>query len=175
MKTLYVLRHSKAGQTNKRILDDHDRGLTKKGERLCEMIAGDMLAIKAQFDVVLCSTARRCVETYEAVKRNYPINAVLEPSPHLYLADVQEILRHVRRIDNIHGCALVIGHNPGLQEFCLQVMSHSGEKKLQKELKNQFSPPTLVAFQFATGHWQDVAFDGGTLTHYFRAKEVLRR
>lgn len=172
MKTLYVLRHSKAGQTNKRILDDHERRLTGKGERLCAVVAEDLKRIEAKIGIVLCSTANRCVETYEGVKRSFPLDAPLQLSPSLYLADVQEILGQVRRLPAEHGSALIVGHNPGLHEFCLQLTSQKSDKKRVKELKSRFSPPSLAVLTFADADsWKDIVFDGGTLTHYFRASE----
>lgn len=173
MKTLYVLRHSKAGQTNKRILDDHERALTKKGEKLCRVVAEYLQNLKASIDVVLCSTARRCVETHKGVDKHYPLEAAVQFSPTLYLASADEILRHVHGLDNKHESALVVGHNPGLHEFCLQLMSAKSEKKLQKALKNHFSPPSLAVFTFAVKDWNDLQYDGGVLTHYLRAKEQL--
>lgn len=173
MKTLYVLRHSKAGQTNKRILDDHERALTKKGHKLCHVVADYLQNMKASIPVVLSSTARRCVETHKYVDKFYPLEAKLELSPTLYLADLNEILRNVRHLDNAHGSALLIGHNPGLHEFCLSLMSGKSEKKLQKALKAHFSPPTLVTFTFETDDWKNLSFGEGLLTHYLRAKEML--
>ena len=171
MKTLYVLRHSKAGQTNKSILDDHERPLTEKGIRLCRLVAEDLKRIKAKPDVVFSSTAKRCIETYEALKPHYSLTCPLETSSQLYLADAMEIIKQLRKLGNDYASALLIGHNPGLHEFCLQIMARNSEKKLQKELKNQFSPPTLVRFEFDIKSWKDAAFDGGVLNHYFRATE----
>lgn len=171
MKMLYVLRHSKAGQTNKRILDDHERPLTKKGERLCEVVANDLGRLKAQIDVVLCSTAKRCVQTYEGVNKHRPLAASLELSSNLYLADVHELLAHIRRLDNGYHSAMLVGHNPGLHELCLQLASQASDKSRVRELKSRFSPPSLAVFEFPVKSWQDIRFDGGELTHYFRAVE----
>ena len=171
MKTLYVLRHSKAGQTNKSILDDHERPLTEKGARLCQLVAEDLRKIKAKPDVIFSSTAKRCIETYEQLKPYYALNCPLETSSQLYLADALEIIKQLRKLNNDYDSVLMIGHNPGLHEFCLQIMSPKSEKKLQKELKNQFSPPTLVQFTFDIKSWKEAVFDGGVLSHYFRATE----
>lgn len=171
MKLLYVLRHSKAGQTNKRILDDHERPLTKKGEHLCGVIATELAELKASVDVVLCSTARRCMQTYEGVKKHFPLSAPLELSSNLYLADVQELLAHVRRLDNAHHGAMLVGHNPGLHELCLQLASQTSDKQRVRELKSRFSPPSLAVFSFPVKSWQEIRFDGGELVHYFRAVE----
>ena len=171
MKTLYVLRHSKAGQTNKNILDDHERALTEKGIRLCHAVADELKRIKTKPDVVFSSTAKRCIETYEQIKPHYPLNCPLETSSQLYLADAMEIVKQVRKLSADYASALLIGHNPGLHEFCLQITARKSDRKMQKDLKNQFSPPTLVKFEFDISDWKSIAFDGGLLTHYFCAKE----
>ena len=171
MKTLFVLRHSKAGQTNKNILDDHERNLTTKGERLCRVIAEDLAKIKAKPDAVFSSTAKRCVETYEQVKLGYSLDCPLQTSSQLYLADALEILKETRKLNNDYNSVLLIGHNPGLHEFCMQITARNSDRKLQKELKNQFSPPTLVKFECDIEEWKSLVFDAGKLTHYFRAKE----
>jgi len=145
--------------------------LTEKGKRLCKIIADDLKRIKAKPDVVFSSSAKRCLETHEHLKQHYKLECPLETSSQLYLADALEIVKQIRKLNNDYDSALLIGHNPGLHEFCMQVTARNSDRKLQKELKNQFSPPTLVKFEFDAKEWKALVFNGGLLTHYFRAVE----
>lgn len=120
-RTLWVLRHAKAGPPGPGVRADRDRPLTGSGARQADAL-GQLLADPLQRtgaglptagpELVLCSTARRTEETTDRVVRH------LDPVPeirHLHLlygarpADVVEVLG---TLDDRVSSVLVVGHNP---------------------------------------------------------------
>ncbi len=175
MKKLYILRHSKAGQTNKQIKDDHERPLTKKGVEVAEKVSAE---IKSRMDVeaILVSTSRRTMETCDILLKRFRKPPVVEELSELYLADVHSILALLKRSKcEAYDEILIIGHNPGLQQFSM-MLSGSGEKKLIKKLKRTFPPAGFAAIEFpAAKKWADVRWGGGKLVDVLLPNDLKKK
>ncbi len=172
VKRLYLLRHSKAGQTNKKLTDDHERPLTQKGVELCKHIADNLKELGDLPELILSSTSRRTKETAEHLFAYLGQDVPIEYSPKLYLAGVDDIYDQVRSMDDTLNRALILGHNPGLQMFCMHVAG-SGSKRMYRELKNQFPPGTLVAFDLNIDSWLEVKANAGKLYAYANPKKSV--
>jgi phosphohistidine phosphatase len=107
-----MLRHAKSAYPDG--VDDHDRPLNARGERDARR-AGELLSESYTFDRVLVSTAVRAQQTWQLVGRSLP-GAAAESLPALYLATRDELLDVVQQLPADSGNALVVGHNPGLEE-----------------------------------------------------------
>lgn len=114
---LILLRHAKSawGDPSR---TDHDRALNDRGRRSCEAIGGWLAENGYAPDQVLCSTARRTQDTWEAIAAHLP-EATLDLDRTLYLAE-PETLR--ASLDGATGnCVMMIGHNPGIAAFAAQM------------------------------------------------------
>ena len=88
---LILIRHAKSSWDNP-LLDDHNRTLNERG-RISANAIGKWLAEKHHLpDVVLCSTARRTVETWKTLSSHLANEAVVEISSALYLASAHQML-----------------------------------------------------------------------------------
>lgn len=170
MKRLYLLRHSKAGQTNKKLLDDHERSLTQKGVEVCALL-GNYVS-EENFDLVLCSTALRAKETAELVLEQAGQSPHIELLPNLYLASPGEIFRVINQVSEEVSSVLVVGHNPGLQNLAIN-LAGKGDKKKFREMRNNFSPPSLAVFDIDT-EWAKVGPRSGELTDFVIGKNLKR-
>lgn len=170
-RRLYVLRHSKAGQTNKRVLDDHGRGLTKKGVTFCQPIAKYLLSLHRPPELVLCSSAVRARETAEHVLELVGKDIPVEQAAKLYLSGVSDIFSIVNGIDPEISTALIVGHNPGLQQFCV-MLAGTGDKKKFRVMKNNFPPPSMAVFDIAAP-WSGVSVQSGELLDFVTAKSLM--
>ncbi|QUD86500.1 SixA phosphatase family protein [Phenylobacterium montanum] len=118
MPQLILLRHAKAESVSS-TGRDFDRGLTERGHRDAA-IMGRVLA-QAGFapDLVLVSTARRALETWEGVAPAFPA-ARVEEDRALYLASREQLAEAARDgLDS--GALMIVGHNPGLHELALML------------------------------------------------------
>jgi phosphohistidine phosphatase len=171
-KRLYFLRHSKAGQTNKNLVDDHDRELTDKGELICPYIGR---FIKSSWDLpqfVLTSTAARARKTAELVVEAIGESIPIFEERRLYLASPGEIMDIIRSIDSKYESVLIVGHNPGLQMFCIQ-FAGTGNKQRFREMRANFSPASLAAFNMS-GDWSNVSTQAGELLDFTSAKKIAK-
>jgi phosphohistidine phosphatase len=112
MKRLLLLRHAKSAGKDDPRLTDHERPLAPRGERACEAMAGHLAG--TEVDLVLCSTARRAVDTWEGVKKGVEAREVrFEDS--LYTFDEDDLHQRLASLDDDLGSVMLVGHNPALE------------------------------------------------------------
>ncbi len=120
MKTLLLLRHAKSSWDDPG-LDDHDRPLNRRGRRDAPRMGRLLREEELLPDVVLCSTAERARETAEAVSEASGFSGDTRFLRRLYLAGPSEILAAVRTVEADTRTAMVIGHNPGMEEMLAEL------------------------------------------------------
>jgi phosphohistidine phosphatase len=148
-KTLLLLRHAKSSWKNPQWAD-HDRPLNSRG-RLAAQRMGRLLSDEGLTpDLVLCSTALRARETAELVFANSVTHATILYREDLYHAEPAQLSRILAEVSEPVPRLLLIGHNPGLEQFLSQLTTAScsfptaGLAQIQLELPawSQFHPTT---------------------------------
>jgi phosphohistidine phosphatase len=139
---------------------DHARPLNAEGHRAA---AAMRTALRAQGlipDVVLVSSARRTLQTLEALEP-WDDSPLVEPMDRLYLATVPVILQVLRGVSETVRSVLVIGHNPGLHELAIRLLG--GQAALPgspaARLADGFPPGALAVFTLSGG-WGGLEADG---------------
>ena len=160
MKTLLLLRHSKAGVG----APDRDRGLTGRGRRQAAA-AGRYLAAEGLLpDLVLCSDARRTRETLDGLGLGGA--AAVHLAPDLYDGHVPELLALVRGIeDRSVSRVLVIGHNPTISDAG-HLLAREGDSASLSRLALGMPTSGLAVLKFDAADWNALA--AGTLTRLVR-------
>lgn len=163
-KTLYILRHAKA-ETADDTKDDHERALTGKG-RLAAQAMGEWLrARRFGVDRVLCSSSVRTRETLELLQDGLEKTLAADYTPKLYLCSPAEILNLLKVLPADVQSVMLIGHNPGMQQFCLDMTAH-GDEGLIEELALHFPTCALAEISVPAGAWSGLAFRQGTLRSF---------
>ena len=146
-KTLLLLRHAKSSWKDPQWAD-HDRPLNSRG-RLAAQRMGRLLSDEGLTpDLVLCSTAVRARETAELVFADAPTPATILYREDLYHAEPAQLSRILAEVSEPAPRLLLLGHNPGLEEFLSQLTTEScsfptaGLAQVQLELTawSQFHP-----------------------------------
>ncbi|WP_051321606.1 SixA phosphatase family protein [Chrysiogenes arsenatis] len=117
MKQVILLRHAKAslGELG---MNDWDRPLNERGRNDRDVMAAALQSHKWLPDVVLCSSARRTVETLAAfLPACNPQHATIIITRDLYNAGVPTLLHAIQKLPETQSSVLVIAHNPGLTYF----------------------------------------------------------
>ncbi|MHB8968983.1 MAG: SixA phosphatase family protein [Pirellulaceae bacterium] len=124
MKTLLILRHAKSSWQDEQI-PDHDRPLNKRGKRDAPRIGERLQQANLQPDLIISSTAKRARKTATHVAKpcGYPGHIELDGT--LYLAPPESYLVAIHKIDDQVRCALVVGHNPGLEQLLALLTGHN--------------------------------------------------
>jgi phosphohistidine phosphatase len=130
---LFILRHASAGLRRPNPLIDSKRPLDKEGKKHCIQLAHVLNALDIQFDLIVSSPLKRCLQTASLVgtETGYeaPILSSTALAPEAGLKDFQKLLRENSDRENL----LVVGHNPNLTNFlgALLVPASSPEAKVR--------------------------------------------
>ena len=155
---LYLLRHAKSAWPEG--IDDHDRPLAERGRKAVPLIAAFMADHKIRPDLALVSTARRTQETWDLLAANLAKAPTKRDAADLYEADASAIATLLRSIDPSVESLLVIGHNPGLQDFALDLVG-GGELGARTRMAEKF--PTAGLAVIRIGAWQSLSPASGHL------------
>jgi phosphohistidine phosphatase len=117
VKRLLLLRHAKSSW-DEPALADHDRPLAPRGRRAAKLIGAHLRRENLRVCLVLCSSARRARETLDLVAPSGEVRIERE----LYGASAAQLLDRARRISDEVDTAMVIGHNPGMQDFAVSLV-----------------------------------------------------
>jgi phosphohistidine phosphatase len=170
MLTLALLRHAKSSWANPG-LTDFDRPLNARGEAAAPVMGEALAALKIRPDLTICSPSRRTRETLALAA---PKLAKGKPritfDERVYLASASELLRIVREIDPAHATVLLIGHNPGLENFALK-MAGDGDPGDIGRMAEKFPTAALAVLRFDAAAWSAVRPGSGRLETFITPKD----
>jgi phosphohistidine phosphatase len=118
-KELLIMRHAKSSWDNPNV-SDHDRPLNRRGLKTAPSMSQWLVTQDLLPDRVLSSTAQRALSTAEIMLEGFRDSRIeLDVHAALYHAAAEEYLRWLSLLpDGVHR-AMVVGHNPGLEELVL--------------------------------------------------------
>lgn len=171
MPTLLLLRHAKSSWDDPG-LRDHDRPLSDRGERSASAMAAYLRQNGVAPDLVLCSSARRTVDTLAAVRLGLPEGLKVETARDLYEAGAAALLDRLRRVPATVGTLLVIGHNPGLEDLATRLSGADSDPGAVKALGRKFPTCALATLSFG-GDWGGLAWSGARLAGFVTPKDLV--
>jgi phosphohistidine phosphatase len=174
MKTLILLRHAKSDWSDA-LASDHARPLNERGIAAAEAMGAYMTRKRYSPELILCSTARRTVQTLDLIRPNLNGDIQVRYEDTLYLATQRQILERIRWIDESVKCAMIVGHNPGLEQIARGLVRKpktQPERVRFERLSEKFSTCALAVTRFAAGRWKDVEDGAGALADYVRPKDL---
>jgi phosphohistidine phosphatase len=168
-RELYVLRHAKSSWDDPG-LRDSERPLSPRGRRAAKVIAEYLTANEIRPEVVLCSPARRTLQTLEGVS---PTGRVMIEDP-LYQASADQLLERLRRLPAETRSVMVIGHNPSLQMLILKLAGTRGIAPSGHliEIERKFPTAALASLGLHCA-WAELRPGCAELTDYVRPKALL--
>ena len=145
-RTLYLLRHAKAGSpvAGQR---DHDRALTGRGRREAAALGARYAGGPDLPDLAISSTAARAVQTAALWAQAAGLSERrITRRDGIYLAEAEAVLRLIRSLDERLHRVLLVGHNPTFSE-------------LAAGLSGRFIalPTCAMAVLSIAGAWADVS------------------
>lgn len=169
MRTVYLLRHAKSSWDDPS-LPDIERPLAGRGQNAARRMGEYMRDNELIPDAVLCSSARRAVETWEGVR------PALGPTKfhmaeNLYMASPEIVLAWLRRLPADFSSVLVIGHNPTFEETARQ-LALEGHRKALARLHRKYPTAALAVIHFDVDDWRAVGWGGGHLDRFVRPKDL---
>ena len=162
MKRLYLLRHAKSSWDRPE-LDDFDRPLAPRGVRAAPRMGEYMRARQYRPAIALCSPALRARQTWTHVRDALDCRTIERMRPELYDAEPTALLEAVRSVDSRYGSAIVIAHNPGIQELAAALAGGGATIDAY---------PTAALAVFDVGDWADVRPGEGVLLEFVRPRDL---
>jgi phosphohistidine phosphatase len=152
-RQLIIVRHAKSSWDDPH-LDDHDRPLAPRGRKALPRLAEHLAALEVGPDLVLCSSARRTRHTLAGVRAALPAKAEVLIDEALYHAGPHWYVGQLRSLGDEIRCAMVVGHNPGLQELAVLLVG-DGDAVLRAQLELKFPTAAAATISFEGG-WGDL-------------------
>jgi len=163
MKTLYLLRHAKSSWKDE-TLPDIERPLNGRGRKASKTVGGFLKKEKIIPDLVLSSSAIRARQTTDIVLGAAKLSTDLRFDERLYEAGAQRLLEVVRQIEKSKKTVLLVGHNPGFEEF-LELLTGAVET---------MSTGTLSKVVLKASDWAGVKNKDGTLEWILKPKQLQK-
>ncbi|MDE1992905.1 MAG: histidine phosphatase family protein [Rhizobiaceae bacterium] len=150
---IYLLRHAEAapavpGQK------DFDRPLNDNGYAAAEIVADEAADKNYVPDVVVASTALRCRQTADAIRRSLSpstefrfVDALYNATPATYL----ELISAQANVDSV----MLVGHNPNIQ---LALEALIGHEAFAAALPNGFPTAGLAIVDWTPAGWVLIDF-----------------
>ena len=162
-RRLVIIRHAKAAQGG---ATDADRPLTDEGAQAAEAAGSWLAGHDLHPDLARASSARRAVETWEAIARGAGEELEPEVSRPLYSAEPESALDLVREVDPDVRTLAVVGHNPTVGSMAQLLDDGEGDAEAGTSLATSGFPAGALAVFELDGDWADLAWGSARLVAY---------
>ena len=141
MRTLYLLRHAKSSSGDAS-LPDFDRPLNPGGREAAEQVGKRLALEKLVEPLVICSPSVRTRETAEIVLQSANLVVEVRFEQRIYDAALRDLVQVVSELPDEKHSAILIGHNPGMEELLTFLTGESrrmptcGLAKVQLEIES---------------------------------------
>lgn len=170
IKQLVLLRHAKSNWDDP-LLADIDRPLAKRGRKAGKVVSAWLKKQHIRPDLVLCSPSVRTRETLALIADAIGDTVTVAYDKGLYLAEAEDLLVRLRRVDKAAKCVMVIGHNPGMQELAIALL-RPGARKSHAELAEKFPTAAVACFNLSIAAWSDLQLADATLTKFVKPVDL---
>ena len=171
MRQLLLLRHAKSSWDDPH-LSDHARPLNLRGRQAARDMAQAMRNLGLVPDVVLVSSARRTLQTMEALEP-WQDTPLIEPMDALYLAPAADLLDVIRQASAAARCILLLGHNPGLHDLAMRLAgAHAATNDPQVRRMAEGYPSGALAEFAVAAPWRELHENNARLTRFLAPKDL---
>ena len=170
MLTLSLLRHAKSNWKNP-TLPDRERPLAARGITDAPLMGRAITERGIDPELVLCSSARRTVDTLSLVLPELKVEPSVVYEDALYHASAAEMLHRLRDVQPGANRVMMVGHNPDIQRLALDLIG-SGPKHMRNHLMEKYPTAGLVVINFTAGLWSSVDINSGALNQFLVPREL---
>jgi len=170
VKTTLLLRHAKSNWDDP-TLDDHSRPLAARGVRAADRMGRYLAELDLRPDLVLCSSARRALETLEGLRPHLEAELRVDREPRIYGALAAELFELLRALDDADRGVLLIGHDPSISQLACGLTRPDGSAARQK-MERKFPTAALAEVHFDAERWRDIEPESGILRRFVRPRDL---
>jgi phosphohistidine phosphatase len=163
MRRLMLLRHAKTerAEPGQR---DRDRKLMKRGRTDAPALGAYMAHHDLTPDLALVSPAARAQQTWDLLTGALSKSPRTETDERLYSASAHKLLQitaEPRKANRL----LIVGHNPSLHEFALQLIA-SGDVGMREQLHEKLPTCGLVVMHLPIDDWPQLRPHSARLEYF---------
>jgi phosphohistidine phosphatase len=149
-RALILLRHAKSDWSG----DEPDllRPLAKRGRGQAPEAGRWLAEHMGAIDLAVVSSATRAQQTWQLASAELAVPPPVRAEDRAYAASVGELLGLVRELPVDAGTVVIVGHNPGLEDFATALTGRS-----------VLMPTSALAVIGLAGDWGSVATSGAVL------------
>jgi phosphohistidine phosphatase len=170
VKTLSLLRHAKSSWSDPDLADE-ERSLAPRGRRAAAALLRHLREQGATPELVLCSPARRTIETYDSIAPAFGDGATLLVEDELYGANAGDLVRRLRAVPSAVASVMIIGHNPGLHDLAID-LAGTGERGLLERLRTKFPTGALATLAVDRDSWSGLGAGRARLIGFVVPREL---
>ena len=167
-RTLWLLRHAKSSWDHPG-LDDRERPLSRRGAKAATLLGGFIEAEGIRPDLVLCSSALRTRETLAGILPALGPGLEIRIEDAIYTFSGIALLERIRAIPEAIGSAMLVGHNPAMQELAVSLAA--GGDSLD-ELTAKFPTGALAEITLPDTGWDEISEGSGELTRFVAPRDL---
>jgi phosphohistidine phosphatase len=157
-----LLRHAKSDWPD---LPDQERPLAKRGRRDAPVVGRWLRGHAYLPDTVICSVARRTQQTWDLVAPELGGSPSVTFEPRAYAASALTLLYLVRELPGTSRAALLIGHNPAIEELATHLAQARDADGAPSSPGLRFPTAAVAVLEFG-GDWADLAPGQARLLDY---------
>jgi phosphohistidine phosphatase len=170
-RRILLLRHAKSAWDEPG-LDDFDRPLAARGRRAAAVMGVYLRDEDLVPDLVLCSGARRAVETWEIAADALARAPAVERDAALYMVSAERLLKRLRKLPPTIKSVLVVGHEGGVDVLARRLAA-DGAAPLRKRLGEKYPTAALAVIAVELDDWAALAERSGTITRFAAPKDLV--
>lgn len=161
MKTLLLMRHAKSSWKDA-TMRDFERPLNERGRKSAPVMGRLLRRRKPLPDLVVSSPAERARTTAALVTESAALHAPLRYDERIYEATASQLLEVVAQLDEAADTALLVGHNPGMEEL-IETLTGAHER---------MPTAALACITLDVEKWSKARAGAGRLEWVERPKEI---
>ncbi len=142
--------------------DDFERALTERGRRTALAIGALMRDHGRVPSLAIFSAARRAAETWRLISPELGAEVPAIADDALYLAAPEHLFTTVTSTPDSHASMLIVGHNPGLHDLALILVSDGSREDIAR-LRRGYPAGALTEFHFDVDRWSELRPKSGRL------------
>jgi phosphohistidine phosphatase len=163
MKTVTLFRHAKSGEKDNPDIEDIDRPLTDRGRKSAQKMGAALRDHGLRPNLILCSPSVRTRQTLSlAAAEAWDNPPRIRFDKELYEASAQSLLNVLHGLHEDFGHAMIVGHNPGLQELAVAFAPPGSEARAQ--FKEKLPTAAVASFDFDAEVWKELSPGTGRLS-----------
>lgn len=173
MKRLLIFRHAKAGPHDE--AHDKQRALIERGRNDAALMGRAMRDRGYLPNIVLCSSAKRTVETWEHAGPALGANPEVRFLDELYDAPEKSILKTIRGVKENAPVLMCIAHNPGLENLARRLArkpADDAERKRRTAMEKKFPTSAVAVIDFQVDAWGEMDSGEGVLTEFLAPADL---